>query len=123
MDQDKYTKFVLKLAYITCYVSLVLLLAILASTLHLHLHLSDLALQCVLSGSGTQNAERKCWNANHPFPERNFKTQPDCENGVEMASERNFGTQFQNADSERNLKHPLQSTKTPPCQKSQNATP
>jgi hypothetical protein len=39
-----------------------------------------------------------------------------------MASERNFGKQFQNADSERNLKHPFQSTKRLPCQKSQNAT-
>jgi hypothetical protein len=33
----------------------------------------------------------------HPVPERYFKTQPDCESDVQIASERNFGTQVQNA--------------------------
>ena len=33
----------------------------------------------------------------HYVSKRNFKTQPDCESDVQIASERNFGTQVQNA--------------------------
>ena len=41
-----------------------------------------------------------CWGTNSTFhfcSTHNFKTQPDCESDVQIASKRNFGTQVQNA--------------------------